>query len=209
MRVRAKICGITSVRDALTAAEAGCDAIGMNFYSGSPRAVDVDTASAIVDAMPPFIARVGVFVDATPAEVEAVLDRVALTLLQFHGDEPASACERYSLPYVKTFSVRDHVDVAALEVEYASARGLLLDTYHPTDKGGTGQTFDWSLWPTTSTKPLVLAGGLTPENVGEAIRRTKPWGVDVSGGVEDDVKGVKNSTKVMSFLAEVHRAGFQ
>ena len=207
MRVRAKICGITSVRDAGVAADAGCDAIGLNFYPGSSRCIDVPVARDIVAALPPFVTPVGIFLDATPGRVEEVLGHVPLGLLQFHGDEPPAACERFGVPYAKTVSVRAPLDVTALEEAYGSAGGFLLDTFDPAERGGTGRPFDWSLWPQAATRPLLLAGGLTPDNVFDAIRRLRPYGVDVSSGVEDGDKGVKSPAKVRAFMDEVRRAG--
>ena len=207
MRVRAKICGITSVRDAAVAAAAGCDAIGLNFYRGSPRYVQVPVARDIAASLPPFVTTVGIFVDAEASRIEEVLRQVPLGILQFHGDEPPAACERFGVPYMKTVSVREPFDVAALEQDYGSAGGFLLDTFNPAAKGGIGHPFDWSLWPAKSAKPLVLAGGLTPDNVFDAIRRLRPYGVDVSSGVEDGVKGVKSPAKVRAFMDEVRRGG--
>ena len=207
MRVRTKICGITSVRDAAVAAAAGCDAIGINFYRGSPRCVQVPVARDIAASLPPFVTPVGIFVDAEPAWIEEVLHQVPLGLLQFHGDEPPATCERFGVPYTKTLSVREPLDVAALERDYGSAGGFLLDTFDPAAKGGIGRAFDWSLWPANSVKPLVLAGGLTPDNVFAAIRKLRPYGVDVSSGVEDGVKGVKSPAKVRAFMDEVRRGG--
>ena len=195
------------MRDAAVAAAAGCDAIGMNFYRGSPRCVQVPLARDIAGSLPPFVSTVGIFVDAEPARIEEVLRQVPLGMLQFHGDEPAAACERFGVPYMKTVSVREAFDAAALERDYGSAGGFLLDTFDPAAKGGIGRAFDWSLWPLKSVKPLVLAGGLTPDNVFAAIRRLHPYGVDVSSGVEDGEKGVKNSAKVRAFMDEVRRGG--
>lgn len=207
MRVRAKICGITSLRDAAVAAAAGCDAIGLNFYPGSPRCVEVPVARDIVASLPPFVTPVGIFLDAEAGRIEEVLGQVQLGLLQFHGDEPPAACERFGVPYTKTVSVREPVDVTALEQRYGSAGGFLLDTFDPVARGGVGRVFDWSLWPESAAKPLILAGGLTPDNVFAAIRRLRPYGVDVASGVEDGEKGVKNPAKVQAFMDEVRRAG--
>ena len=195
------------MRDAALAAAAGCDAVGLNFYPGSPRCVPVPVARDIAASLPPFVTAVGIFVDAEPARIEAVLRDVPLGLLQFHGDEPPAACERFGVPYTKALSVKQPLDMAAFEREYGSAGGFLLDTFDPAAKGGIGRTFDWSLWPAGAVKPLVLAGGLTPDNVFAAIRRLRPYGVDVSSGVEDDEKGVKNPAKVRAFMDEVRRAG--
>ena len=207
VRVRAKICGITTVGDAAIAAAAGCDAVGINFYPGSPRCVSAQVARDIAASLPPFVTPVGIFVDAEPERIEAVLRQVPLGLLQFNGDEPPAACERFGVPYAKVISVRKPLDVTALEQHYGSAAAFLLDTFDPAARGGTGRTFDWSLWPANPIKPLVLAGGLTPDNVCDAIRRLRPYGVDVSSGVENEVKGVKSPEKVRAFMDEVRRGG--
>ena len=195
------------MRDAAVAAAAGCDAIGLNFYRGSPRCVRVPLARDIAASLPPFVTTVGIFVDAEPARIEEVLRQVRLGMLQFHGDETPAACERFGVPYMKTVSVGGAFDVAVLEREYDSAGGFLLDTFDPAAKGGIGRAFDWSLWPAKAVKPLVLAGGLTPDNVFAAIRRLQPYGVDVSSGVEDAEKGVKSPAKVRAFMHEVRRGG--
>lgn len=209
MRVRTKICGVTSPADARAAAAAGCDAIGMVFHSASARCVRARAAAAIAAATPPFVARVGVFVDAAAAAVEAVLREVALDALQFHGDEPAPACERFGLPYMKAVRVRRGFDMESVEAAYPSAQAFLLDAWHPARAGGAGVSFDWSLWPSACVKPLLLAGGLTPSNVGDAIRRLRPYGVDVSSGVEDNAEGAKSVAKVRRFIAEVQRVGVE
>lgn len=206
MRVRTKICGITSVEDGLAAAAAGCDAVGLNFVPSSPRYVSVETARDIADALPPLVTRVGVFVDALPRDIERVLAAVPLDLVQFNGEEDAAACRGFGLPYLKAVGVRTGFCIEALEDAYPTARAFLLDTYDPVARGGTGRTFDWSLWPTSPRMPLMLAGGLTPENVGAAIRRLRPYGVDVSSGVEGGARGVKSDPKVRAFIAEVQRA---
>ncbi len=214
MRVRVKICGVTSVGDAIAAADAGSDAVGINCYPGSSRFVDVATAAAISAALPPFITRVAVFVDPAAAEVENVLDRVKIDLLQFHGDESAEFCEqfdkRFQRPYVKAVQMREGVDFHACALRYASAAGLLLDTDDPVRRGGTGKRFDWSLWPSTRpsepSAPLILAGGLNAGNVAAAIAATQPYAVDVSSGVETPVKGVKDPAKIIAFIKEVSRA---
>ncbi len=193
--------------DAAVAASAGCDAIGLNFYPGSPRCVEARVARDIVAVLPPFVTPVGIFVDAEAERIEEVLRQVPLGLLQFHGDEPRTACERFGVPYMKAVSVREPIDAAAIERDYRTAAGLLLDTFDPAVKGGIGRPFDWSLWPARAMKPLVLAGGLTPDNVGEAIRRLRPYGVDVSSGVEGFDPGVKCPAKVRAFMDEVRRGG--
>jgi phosphoribosylanthranilate isomerase len=203
--VRSKICGITRVEDALVAAEAGADAIGLVFYAKSPRAVTVAQARAIIDALPPFVTTVGLFVDAERDELGRILDALPLDLLQFHGDETAAACEAPGRPYLKALRVRPGDDIGTRIEPYASAAGILLDTYVPGVPGGTGEAFDWSLVPAGLAKPIVLAGGLGPENVAAAIARVRPYGVDVSGGVEAS-KGIKDAEKVRSFVRAVRAA---
>lgn len=200
--VRSKICGITRVEDALLAAEAGADAIGLVFYAKSPRAVDVRQARAIVAALPPFVTTVGLFVNASRCEINEILDAVPLDLLQFHGDECAADCAGYHRPYVKALRVQPGDDVRARCAEFPLAAGILLDTFVPGVPGGTGQAFDWSLVPADPGCPIILAGGLDADNVAAAIRQVRPWAVDVSGGVEAG-KGVKDAAKVRAFVAAV------
>lgn len=200
--VRSKICGITRVEDALLAAEAGADAIGLVFYAKSPRVVDVRQARAIVAALPPFVTTVGLFVNASRCEINEILDAVPLDLLQFHGDECAADCAGYHRPYVKALRVQPGDDVRARCAEFPQAAGILLDTFVPGVPGGTGQAFDWSLVPADPGCPIILAGGLDAENVAAAIRQVRPWAVDVSGGVEAG-KGVKDAAKVRAFVAAV------
>lgn len=203
--VRSKICGITRVEDALVAAEAGADAIGLVFYAKSPRAVTVQQARAIIAALPPFVTTVGLFVDASRCEIGEILDAVPLDLLQFHGDEAPEQCEGHGRPYIKALRVRPGEDIAARCVEYVHASGVLLDTYVPGVPGGTGEAFDWSLVPEMLPKPLILAGGLTAQNVRAAIAQVSPYAVDVSGGVEA-AKGIKDAEKIRAFIREVRIA---
>lgn len=202
MRTRVKICGITRPADGIEAARLGADAIGLVFYAPSPRAVSVAQARAVCAALPPFVSVVGLFVDAPAAEVLAVLQAVPLDVLQFHGDEAPAYCAAFGRPYLKALRMRDGLDVAAEAQRYASAQGLLLDTYVPGEAGGTGQAFDWRRVPQDLNKPIILAGGLTPDNVAEAIRISRPYGVDVSGGVEQ-VKGIKSAAKMAAFMRGV------
>ena len=197
--VRVKICGITRVEDALAAAAAGADAIGLVFYAKSPRAVDIEQARAILAALPPFVTTVGLFVDAERSELERILASVPLDLLQFHGDESVQQCEAFGRPYIKALRVKAGDDIAAQVARYPSAQGILLDAYVEGVPGGTGEAFDWSLIPQTLSKPLILAGGLRPDNVAEAVSRVRPYAVDVSGGVEAS-KGVKDVEKVDAFI---------
>lgn len=200
--VRSKICGITRIEDGLIAAEAGADAIGLVFYAKSPRAVSVQQARAIIAALPPFVTTVGLFVDADRSELKAILEVLPLDLLQFHGDETPAACEGFARPYIKALRVRPGDDIAARIEPYANAAGILLDTYVAGVPGGTGEAFDWSLVPHGLPKPIILAGGLTAENVRAAIDQVKPYAVDVSGGVEAS-KGVKDARKVRAFVRAV------
>lgn len=204
MRTRIKICGITRPEDGLEAARLGADAIGLVFYGASPRHVTPPQARAVLAALPPFVTRVGLFVDATEDEVRAVLDTVALDLLQFHGSEPPEYCARFGRPYVKVVRMREGVDPAAEAGRYGAAQGLLLDTYRPGIPGGTGSAFDWGRIPHGLAKPIILAGGLDADNVAQAVRQVRPYAVDVSGGVEQ-AKGIKSAQKMAAFIREVER----
>ena len=203
-RTRVKICGITRVEDGLAAAAWGADAIGLNFYPPSPRAVDLEAAAAIRRALPPFVTAVGLFVNAVHETVAEAIERVGLDMLQFHGEEDPRACARYGMPYMKAVRVGDGVDVRARAERYSSAAALILDT--PDEKlwGGSGRTFDWDLVPADLGVPVVLAGGLSPANVADAVRRLRPYAVDVSGGVEAS-PGVKDAGKIARFIEEVNR----
>jgi len=184
------------------AVEAGADAIGLVFYPPSPRYLSLDQARAIVAAMPPFVTVVGLFVDPAPEHVEAVLRECALGLLQFHGDEAPDFCRRFHLPYLKAARVRAGADLVQYLEPYHDAQGWLLDAYHDRLYGGTGETFDWKLIPRGLVRPLVLSGGLSPDNVAAAVRQLRPWAVDVSSGVEA-AKGVKDAAKIAAFIAGV------
>ncbi|PBP54381.1 phosphoribosylanthranilate isomerase [Pseudomonas syringae] len=201
--VRSKICGITRIEDALAAAEAGADAIGLVFYPKSPRAVTVLQARAIIAALPPFITTVGLFVNASRCELNEALDAVALDMLQFHGDETPEECDGYHRPYIKALRVKAGDDIAGVCRTYRNARGVLLDTYVEGVPGGTGETFDWALIPDDLDKPVILAGGLTSANVAQAIAQVRPYAVDVSGGVEKS-KGIKDREKILAFMSAVH-----
>lgn len=197
--VRVKICGITNIEDAMAVIDAGAEALGLVFYAASPRAVAMEQARAIAFAAGPFSVVTGLFVDADPEFVNAVLKHVPLQLLQFHGNETLAYCESFARPYMKAIRMRPELDVVAAIAEYPSASGILLDAYRPGVPGGTGETFDWARVPQQSVKPLVLAGGLTSANVAEAFRATQVYGVDVSGGVEL-APGKKDHGKITSFI---------
>ncbi len=202
---RVKICGITRIEDGLAAAHAGADAIGLVFAPASPRRVTAAQAAAIAAALPPFVSSVALFVDPSAEEVRAVLQRFRPDLLQFHGDEPPDFCAAFGLPYLKAVRVRPATDLLQYAAAYAGARGLLLDAYHPDSHGGTGQRFDWDLIPRGLPRPIVLAGGLDPDNVAAAVSRVRPWAVDVSSGVEV-AKGIKDASRIARFIREVRNA---
>lgn len=205
MRTRVKICGITRTEDAQAAVAAGADAIGLVFSAKSSRMVSIEQARALAASVPPFVTVVGLFVDESPDAVRTVLNRVPLSLLQFHGTETPEQCRSYGRPYLKAVRMRDGVDLRAEEDRYSDAVGLLLDSYDPHSPGGSGQAFDWARIPAQRAKPLVLAGGLTPENVGGAIRRVRPEAVDVTSGVEA-AKGIKDPQKIAAFVKAVRAA---
>lgn len=201
-RTRIKVCGITRVADAVAAVEEGVDALGLVFYALSPRCVEVADAVRIARAVPAFVSVVALFVDAPPASVAEVIDRVRPDLLQFHGGEDAAYCRGFGRPYLKAIAVRDAASLQEQAGAYGDARGLLLDSYRPGVPGGTGTTFDWDLIPAQLRSHVILAGGLRPENVAEAIRRVRPYAVDVSGGVELS-KGIKDRAKIRQFIEQV------
>lgn len=201
-----KICGLTSAENALEVVRLGVDAIGLVFYSESPRNVDLEVARQIVTHLPPFVSSVGLFVNPTRDQVLQTLELIDLTLLQFHGDEKPDFCSGFRKPYIKAVRVTDDVDLIEYGSMYAGASGLLLDAYSQGARGGTGETFDWDLIPSELEIPIVLAGGLTPNNVAAAIDCVRPWAVDVSSGVEGALKGLKETILVRDFINEVKNA---
>lgn len=205
MKTAVKICGITRVQDALTAARCGAHAIGLVFYRPSPRYVTPDTAADIVRALPPFVTAVGLFVDAPEEEVREITARTRVQMIQFHGSETPEFCARFELPYLKAVRVRPEVDLLQYARDFRSAKALLLDAFQEGLHGGTGAVFDWDLIPPALPLPVVLSGGLHPENVAEAIRRVRPWAVDVSSGVEAS-KGIKDASRVEAFVNGVRDA---
>ncbi|BFM20400.1 phosphoribosylanthranilate isomerase [Gilvimarinus japonicus] len=197
---RVKICGITQVADAEHALACGADAIGLVFYEPSKRAVSIARAREIAYAVGPLVTVTGLFVNASAETVYQVLREVPLQLLQFHGDETPEFCEQFERPYLKAIRMRPDLDVVAAMQPYTQAAGLLLDAYQKGVPGGTGATFDWQRVPANPPRPVVLAGGLSPANVAEAIAATGCYGVDVSGGVEAS-PGIKDPTKVAEFIS--------
>ncbi|MEP6998666.1 MAG: phosphoribosylanthranilate isomerase, partial [Betaproteobacteria bacterium] len=195
----------TRVEDARAAAAAGADAIGLVFYPHSSRCIDVGRAADICRALPPFITTVALFVDAPPAEIERVLTRVPIDLLQFHGAETAQQCAQFGKPYMKALRVRPDTDLLQYAAAYASARALLLDAYVAGTAGGTGKTFDWRLIPEQLPLPVVLSGGLTAANVAAAIKAVNPWAVDIGSGVES-APGVKDAAKIKEFIKGARNA---
>lgn len=217
MRTRVKMCGMTRVADALAAADAGADAIGLNFWSGTPRFVEVGRAREIADALPPFVTKVALFVDPEPALVRAILDAVPVDVLQFHGSETPDLCRSFARPYLKAVHMKEGVDLLEYVSLYEDAAGFLFDSYAPSDlPGGTGRVFDWSrLGHGVREKlpaPLILCGGLDANNVEAAIRAVRPWAVDVSSGVEElgpDGKarrGLKDAARIAAFMNGVRHA---
>lgn len=205
MRTRVKICGITRVEDALSAVEQGADAIGLVFYPPSPRYVSASQATEIAQVLPAFVSVVGLFVDAPSADIEAVLSKVPIDLIQFHGNETPEQCRRYEKPYIKAIRVKTDTNLIQYQSDFSDAKALLLDTYTEGVPGGTGQVFDWNVIPKHMTKQLVLAGGLDANNVTQAIKLVKPYAVDVSGGVES-AKGIKDAAKIAAFMRGVSDA---
>jgi phosphoribosylanthranilate isomerase len=204
---RIKICGITRAEDARAAAEAGADAIGLVFYDASPRAVDAALASEIIAELPPYMTAVGLFVDAPIETIEQVLKRVPLDMLQFHGDETAAQCAAVGRPWYKALRMQPGEDIARKAAEYTEARAVLLDSFKPGVPGGTGEAFDWTQVPPLP-RPLILAGGLDPDNVASAVMQVAPPAVDVSGGVER-APGLKDPELIEAFCAAVRAADEQ
>jgi phosphoribosylanthranilate isomerase len=205
MSTRVKICGVTNVADAQAAAEAGADMIGLNFYEQSPRQISLATAVEISRALPPLVLRVGVFVNPAEALVMRVISECGLSLLQFHGDETSEFCTQFGLMSLKAFRIRDAESLNQLADYQTNA--FLLDAHSRSGLGGTGEKFNWELAVEAQNfgKPIFLAGGLTPENVGDAVKRVRPFAVDVSSGVES-APGKKDPAKVSAFIQAVRNA---
>jgi phosphoribosylanthranilate isomerase len=205
MSVRIKICGLTRPEDVDAAVAAGADAVGFVFYPESSRYVSAQQAAALARRLPPFVLSVGLFVNAAPAEIQAALEVVPLNLLQFHGDESPEDCQRWQRPYIRAARVTPELDLLQYATRFSSARALLLDAFVP-GFGGAGKVFDWSLIPPSLPLPLILSGGLTPQNVGEAVRRVRPAAVDVSSGVES-AAGIKDPQRMADFVAACQGTG--
>ncbi len=206
-RIRAKVCGITRPEDGIAAARAGADAIGLVFYPRSSRYVTEERAQEVVATLPPFVSSVGLFLDAGAEEVWRALETVPLAMLQFHGREPAQFCRAFGRPYIKAIPMGALPDIGDYPNRYPDAAGFLVDSHRGGQAGGTGETFDWDRLPPDLGSSLILAGGLTPENVGEAISRVRPYAVDVSTGVERE-PGIKDRAKIEAFMRGVELSEF-
>jgi phosphoribosylanthranilate isomerase len=209
MRTRAKICGITRIQDIHSVVNAGADAIGFVFFPPSPRSVSKEQAKLLIQYVPPYVQTVGLFVNSSLQEIQEILQDVPVDILQFHGDETAEQCQKIA-QYVgrrwyKAIQVKSDINIIEIikKYQHAGASAVLLDAWHPELKGGTGHSFDWSQFPQLDI-PLILAGGLKPENVEDAIQTTRAYAVDVSGGVES-AKGIKDQQLIESFMQGVHR----
>lgn len=202
---RIKCCGMTRVEDAVLAARLGADAIGMVFTARSRRRVTLAQARAIAEAMPPFVTLVALFMDDDAALVQEVIEAVQPDLLQFHGREPDNWCAQFGRRFLKAIAMGEGARALHTLRRYPSAAGLLLDGHGLGEAGGSGKAFDWSLMPRDLAQPLILAGGLTPGNVAEAIRVARPWAVDVASGIES-APGIKDPRKLADFIDAVRNA---
>lgn len=204
LRTRIKICGITRPGDAADAARAGADAIGLVFYPPSPRFLSTERAREIRDALPPFVQAVALFVNPDAAQVAQAIGRVHPSMLQFHGEESPEFCAQFGVPFIKACRVKKGVDTLEYLRPFSGAAAWLFDSHVP-EYGGVGESFDLNLMPVVKERPVILSGGLSSTNVGDVIRKVRPWGVDVSSGVES-AKGIKHAAKIAAFIAEVRNA---
>jgi len=205
MRTKIKICGITNSKNALDAVDLGVDALGFVFFGESPRYIEPKKARKIINLLPLFVLRVGLFVNASKEEVLSAISDSSVNVLQFHGDEDEQFCNQFNLPYIKATSFQDGVNLLEYCKLFTSSSAILIDTYSENMKGGTGKTFNWDLLPKELPLPLIVAGGLDSGNVSSLINSINPYGVDVSGGVESD-KGIKDYTMMKNFVLGVHNA---
>ncbi|MDB4040739.1 phosphoribosylanthranilate isomerase [Methylophilaceae bacterium] len=205
MRTKIKICGITNPKNAIEAAKLGVDALGFVFFSESPRYIEPKKAREIIDLMPSFISRVGLFVNASKKEVLLAISESRINMLQFHGDEDENFCNQFDLPYIKAISLKDGINLLEYCQAFSSSSAILIDTYSQEVRGGTGKTFNWDLIPKNLPSPLIIAGGLHSDNVSSLIHSVNPYGVDVSGGVEL-VKGIKDHKMMKNFVLGVNNA---
>jgi len=205
LRTKIKICGITKLSNALEAVKLGVDALGFVFFRDSPRYIEPKKAREIIDQMPSFISRVGLFVNASKEEVLLAISESRVNMLQFHGDEDENFCNQFDLPYIKAISFKDGINLLEYCQIFASSSAILIDTYSQKMRGGTGKTFNWDLIPKQLPLPLIIAGGLDSKNVSSLINSVNPYGVDVSGGVEVD-KGIKDHNMMKNFVLGVNNA---
>jgi len=205
LRTKIKICGITNLRNASEAARLGVDALGFVFFNKSPRYIEPRKAREIIDLLPSFVSRVGLFVNAPKEEVLLAINESRVNMLQFHGDEDEMFCNQFNLPYIKAISFKDGINLLEYCQLFASSSGILIDTYSQKMRGGTGKTFNWGLIPKQLPLPLIIAGGLNSKNVSLLINSINPYGVDVSGGVESD-KGIKDHNMMKNFVLGVNNA---
>jgi len=203
-RTRVKICGITRVEDALTVSRYGADAIGLVFYEKSPRNINVEQAIDICKSLPAFVTVVALFKDASEDFVRSVINQVPIDLLQFHGTETEAFCLKFEKPYIKAVGMTGQNDVVDFAKQYTSARGLLLDSHAVGEDGGSGHVFDWGSIPKDIQGQIALAGGLTADNVADAISQVRPFAVDISSGVESS-GGIKDEALIKAFMSEVKR----
>lgn len=205
VRTRVKICGITCVEDAKAAAALGVDALGLVFYAKSPRNIEIDQAQLICQALPGFVTTVALFLNPEPDLVNQVISQVNIDCLQFHGTEPVDFCESFGKPYIKALGIAGADNIDGVMAQYSSARSVLLDSHGAGKAGGTGETFDWATIPDTLRQKIILAGGLTPDNIADAIKQVRPYAVDLSSGVEM-APGKKDSKLMARLMSEVMRA---
>ena len=202
--MRVKICGITTIADARSVAESGADAIGLVFYKKSARYVDIEQAKAICQSLPPFITTVALFMNADESTVQTCLEQVPFDLLQFHGNESPEFCASFNHPHIKAVPMAGLNNFKAYADQYTDAKGFLVDSHAPGEAGGSGQVFDWKQIPMDYSAPIILAGGLNPDNVANAVESTAVFAVDVSSGVEAR-PGIKDTQKIKQFMQEVRR----
>ena len=205
MKTKVKICGITNLKNALEASEIGVDALGFVFFKDSPRYIDPIEAGKIINLLPTFVLRVGLFVNPSENEVLSAISDSRINMIQFHGDENEEFCNQFNLPYIKAVAFRDDLNLLEYCKLYTSSSAILVDTYSEKLRGGTGKTFDWDLLPKELPLPIIIAGGLDSANVSLLIKTLNPYGVDVSGGVERE-KGIKDYNMMKNFVLGVNNA---
>lgn len=201
--VKVKICGITNCIDAINASNAGADAIGYVFYNDSPRFCSIDQAIQINRTLPPFITKVGLFVNPEAEFVRSAISENVIDIIQFHGSETSEFCSSFQFPFIKVISVKKDTNIEKICDDFVDASAILLDTFDTDHFGGTGKSFDWSLIPRNLKKPIIIAGGLKPNNVSTLIKEYIPYAVDVSGGVESETKGKKSEELMKQFIKVV------